>query len=163
MTSDILGRRKRFAHVCVRVRRVHLCASCASMCIRACTRPSCSPSARPPVPAPAGPLPARLRPHAFAAQPLGPALLPRVSPALGAAEGHQRRRSIRSGMASWPQGRQGSLTSGERGSLEPGTAVANVPSPGGPLAVLCSFERKGLWFNTGAARGGDSMRAYVEA
>ena len=76
--------------------------------------------------------------------PLSRSVLPRVSPALGAAEGHQRRRSIRSGMASWPQGRQGSLTSGERGSLEPGTAVANVPSPGGPLAVLCSFERKGL-------------------
>ena len=46
-------------------------------------------------------------------------------------------------MASRPKGRQGSLISDERGSLEPGTAVANVCSSGAPLAVVCSFERKG--------------------
>ena len=31
----------------------------------------------------------------------------------------------------------------ERGSTEPGRAVANVLSSGGPLAVVCSIERKG--------------------
>jgi hypothetical protein len=46
-------------------------------------------------------------------------------------------------MASRPKGRQGSLISDERGSLEPGTAVAYVLSSGDPLTVLCSSERKG--------------------
>ena len=46
-------------------------------------------------------------------------------------------------MASRLKSRQGSLISDERGSLAPGTAVAQAPSPGDPLAVLCSSERKG--------------------
>jgi len=52
--------------------------------------------------------------RARARSPRSRSVLPRVSPTLGAAEGHLRCRSIRSGMASRPKGRQGSLTSGER-------------------------------------------------
>ena len=37
----------------------------------------------------------------------------------------------------------------ERGSIEPGGAVANVPSVGGSLAVLCSQERKGCGLTLG--------------
>ena len=64
-------------------------------------------------------------------------------------------------MASRLKSRQGSLISDECGSFEPGTAVAYVLSSGAPLAVLCSFERKGLWFNTGAARAGESTSVVV--
>jgi len=83
--------------------------------------------------------PARPRSRAFAAQPLGPA--PRVTRPR-CSGGSPESRSIRSGMASRLKSRQGSLIR-ERGSIEPGTAVANVLSDGDPLAVLCSFERKG--------------------
>ena len=79
-------------------------------------------------------------PRAFAAWPLGPA--PRVTRP-SCSRGAPEHRSIPSVMASRPQGRQGSLISDERGSLEPGRAVANVCSSGASLAVVCSIERKG--------------------
>ena len=58
-------------------------------------------------------------------------------------------------LASRPKGWQGSLITDERGSIEPGGAVANVPSSGGPLAVLCSIERKGCGSTPGR---GDTQR-----
>ena len=63
-------------------------------------------------------------------------------------------------MASQPKGWQGPLISDERGSPEPGTAVANVCSSGAPLAVVCSFERKGC----GSTQGQQELvmaRAHV--
>ena len=66
----------------------------------------------------------------------------RVSPALAAAEGRQ---STGPYHPSWRVGRKvgKAPSSDERGSPVPGRSVANVCSSGVPLAVVCSFERKG--------------------
>ena len=66
----------------------------------------------------------------------------RVSPTLAAAEGRQ---STGPYHPSWRVGRKvgKAPSSDERGSPVPGRSVANVCSSGVPLAVVCSFERKG--------------------
>ena len=74
--------------------------------------------------------------------PLRRSVLPRVSPTLAAAEGHQ---STGPSHPAWRVGRKvgKAPSSDESGSIEPGREVANVCSSGVPLAVVCSFERKG--------------------
>ena len=86
-------------------------------------------------------------------------VLPRVSPTLAAAEGHQStgpshpcRDSVSAERSARPprlKSREARLKSRARVAGRRRGAVANVCSSGAPLAVVCSFERKGCGLRLG--------------